>query len=73
MYDNPVPESNAFILGAWKSYSFVDQTFNTSKSDFLFNLQKSKMFILQKFWNLKYLDKSIALPIERSALKTKFS
>ena len=50
LYDNSVPESNAWILGACKFYSFADQTWNMSKSDFMFNLQNCKMFMLQKFW-----------------------
>ena len=71
MYDNSVPVSNALILGAWKFYSFVDQTWNTSKSDFMFNLQNWKMFMLQKFWyrSVKYLDKNMTLPMERRPLK----
>ena len=67
LYDNSVSESNALILGAWKLYSFADQTWNMSKSDFMFNLQNCKLFMLEKFWyrRVEYLDKSMALPIER--------
>ena len=67
LYDYSVPESNALILGAWKFYSLADQTWNTSKSDFMFNFQNFKIFMLQKFWYLVYLDKSMTLPTERKS------
>ena len=52
MYDNSVPESNALIFGAWKFCNFADQIWNPSKSNFTFDLQNSKIFMLQKFYDI---------------------
>ena len=47
--DNSVPESNALILGELKLDSFVDKTWNKSKSDFMFNLQNCKNLCFKSF------------------------